>query len=203
MNHDDVIDVLSTIAAVDRRTVGEADVMLWTEILDTIPKDLALQAVIAHFREKPGVWLEPGHIYTRVKAMQRDQFDRQPLADIEAHTDRIDEKLAPFIVELADAKSIDTALKYQRPGNNPLRVACPHCRASAGRPCTTGARIPLRRDPRFHPSRIDAADAKGAADAGRTCMCGRDIFDDAAAACDRCAPTINGRNVPHRSTGIA
>ena len=63
MNRDDVIDVLTAVSAADRRTVGQADVDVWQAVIGDLPKDLAFQAVRDHLREKPGVWLEPGHIY--------------------------------------------------------------------------------------------------------------------------------------------
>lgn len=76
MNKNDVVDVLSAIAVGDRRTVGQNDVELWNRIIGHLRKDLALQAVVDHFRECPGVWLEPGHIAQRVGAISRDSFER-------------------------------------------------------------------------------------------------------------------------------
>jgi hypothetical protein len=119
-----------------------------------LPKDLAMRAVIEHRREEPGVWLEPGHIYQRVRAIRQDLFQRQPLEDIEAHNDRIDEQLAPLIFELAEARTVDRALKqYHRPRFNPLTVPCAYCHASVGRPCTSGS-VTMRG---YHPSRLEAA----------------------------------------------
>jgi hypothetical protein len=77
VNRDDIVDLLSTIAVGDRRTVGQTDVEFWYQILSDQPKDLAMEAVVDHFRESPGVWLEPGHIATRVRAMRRDMADRE------------------------------------------------------------------------------------------------------------------------------
>lgn len=171
MTPDDVIDVLSAVAAVDRRTVGEADVLMWQQILGNLPKDLALRAIVDHFREQPGVWLEPGHIVAGVRAIQRDRYERQSLAELDARQAEQDAQLAPRIRELAESKSIDTAppATSARPTVNPLRVSCPYCRASAGRPCLSAStRQPMRFGNRYHPSRVDLA-AKQVGAAERVC----------------------------------
>jgi hypothetical protein len=76
MTRDDVIDVLSVVAAATRRTVGEMDADIWQAIIGELPKDLALQAVRDHLRDQPSVWLEPGHVYQRARAIRRDELDR-------------------------------------------------------------------------------------------------------------------------------
>lgn len=40
---------------------------------------------------------------------------------------------------------------------NPLRVSCPHCKSSAGTPCTVPGTTHVLRKHRAHPSRVDAA----------------------------------------------
>lgn len=159
MTPDDVIDVLSAVAAVDRRTVGEADVIMWHQIIGHLPKDLALQAVVDHFREHPGVWLEPGHIVAGVRAIRHDRFQRQSLDEIEAYNDEMDARLSPKIAELADRKTIpDDDLKFTRPNVNPLRVPCPYCHATPGRWCATQSTgQPMRHGQGYHPSHIAAA----------------------------------------------
>jgi len=87
--------------------------------------------------------------------IREDRFQRQQLSDIEAHNDDLDAKRRIF--ELCDTfgetKSVNRALKYQRPKHNPLTVPCTYCRASIGRHCTSG-RHTMRR---YHDSRIEAA----------------------------------------------
>lgn len=73
MNRDDVIDVLTAVAAADRRTVGEADVQIWLGVLESIALDVALKAVRDHLRDKPGVWMEPGHVYQRSREIMRNR----------------------------------------------------------------------------------------------------------------------------------
>jgi hypothetical protein len=84
MNRNDVIDVLSVVAAATRRSVGESDVAIWEPVIGSLPKDLALQAVRDHIRDSPGVWLEPGHVYQRARAIHRDYLDRETAPSIQA-----------------------------------------------------------------------------------------------------------------------
>ncbi|WP_078345162.1 hypothetical protein [Mycobacteroides chelonae] len=78
MNRDEVIDVLSAVVAADRRTVGKADVDVWQAVIGDLPFDTAVNAVRDHLRECPDVWLQPGHIYARVKAKRRDETTAGP-----------------------------------------------------------------------------------------------------------------------------
>ena len=156
MNRNDVIDVLAIVAAASRRTIGETDVQIWQEIIGTDDRDLAVKAVADQLREQPGVWIEPGHIHQRVRAMVRDQLDRQPLTEQET---RLDALTAKAVDELAETKTIpNPEPRYQRqPSDSPIRVGCPWCHANPGQPCTlqgTGQRLTKSR---FHPSRTTAA----------------------------------------------
>lgn len=162
MNRDDVIDVLTAIQSVDRRTVGDSDVDAWMVIIGELPKDLCIRAVIGHFRECPGVWLEPGHIFQRVRAIRRDQLERLDIEDRADYYAAIEAKAIPEIEALAASKSVDAALKFQRPRINALRVRCPHppCKAPEGRPCRGAGGVELRQAPNgAHPSRLEAAKA--------------------------------------------
>jgi hypothetical protein len=77
MNRDDVIDVLTAVSAADRRTIGKADVDVWQAIIGDLHRDLALQAVRGHLRDEPDVWMQPGHVYKRARALHRDMLDRE------------------------------------------------------------------------------------------------------------------------------
>jgi hypothetical protein len=79
MNRDEIVDLLTAVAVGDHRTVGQTDVDLWHAVLNDIPKDAAIVALVEHRREQPGVWLEAGHIYQRVRAQARDRMAREPL----------------------------------------------------------------------------------------------------------------------------
>lgn len=76
MDIEDVIDLLTIVAVGDKRTVGQSDAIQWHRIIGHLNRDECTEAIEAHRREQPGVWLEPGHILGRVKAKQRDRLDR-------------------------------------------------------------------------------------------------------------------------------
>lgn len=158
MNRNDVIDVLSVVAAATRRTVGQADVTVWESVIGNLNRSQALRAVRDHLRERPGVWLEPGHVYERVRAMRRDELarmdpDERPVRDV---------AVPEPIRALSESKAIpaEFARPSRRPEGNALAVPCPFCHADIGRPCTVGGlagtkRGDTRKTP--HPSRLDAA----------------------------------------------
>jgi hypothetical protein len=219
---EDIIDLLCVIAAVDRRTIGEADVLVWHELIGDLPKDLALQAIKDHFREQPGVWLEPGHIVAGVRAIRHDRAMREP---IEARHD--DERGEGYVAALLAVAEIgrrvdgDTSWPHRNAPSGPtaLLVACPYppCRAPVGRRCYNSATRRALKG--HHPSRIDAA-AQGMSDdspvtppptpppatPGATCpICERELVTPEEAAhgiCDRCKPNVNGDNSgQRRATG--
>jgi hypothetical protein len=153
MNRNDVIDLLSAIAAADRRTVGKADVEVWQQVIGELPKGLAIQAMRDHWREEPGVWLEPGHIFQRVRAFMRDHLEREPDDYREARQAAIDAKAAP---DTEDRGHWVGPLKHHRPQVNWLKLVCPHCGARAGARCV----VPGTNRPPYggtHPARLDAA----------------------------------------------
>lgn len=167
MNRNDVIDVLTAVAASDNRTVGDTDVDVWQAIIGDLPRDPAIQAVLDHRREQPGIWIEPGHVYQRVKTARREELERE-------HTQRVlDEGRAAkaLAIEQANRDHIERLTEqigqpdYTRPsqnhGFNPLSVDCPYeaCRAKVGYVCTNSSFKggKPRREP--HPSRVDAVRA--------------------------------------------
>jgi hypothetical protein len=158
MNRDEIIDILTAVQVVDHRTVGEGDITMWGAILSDLPKDLALQAIIDHRREQPGVWLEPGHIVAGVKAIRQDQAMRQPLAVEPPHDDECTNQ-----AKLAALLAVSKIGRHdQPPASGPRRVPCGYCGARPGRPCTIrGTDQPLRHPPRYHDTRITTAHTAG------------------------------------------
>ncbi|PVA66194.1 hypothetical protein [Mycobacteroides abscessus] len=166
MTRDEVIDVLTAVVAADRRTVGKADVDVWQAVIGDLPAAMAIEAVRDHLRERPDVWLQPGHIYERVKAKRRDQLARESAEDRRAREDHRDAALAARnrerLGELVEAVG-KPLRQFIRPsaGSGPARpemaIACPwvSCRAKPGRPCVNHDGKPLK-DGAFHPSRTEA-----------------------------------------------
>jgi hypothetical protein len=202
MTPEDVIDVLTAVQAGDRRTVGKADVIFWTQIIGDLPKDLALQAVVDHFRECPGEWLQPGHIVAGVRAIRRDRYERQSEAERAEREAICDSKavdtIDAIVAELAEAKSIPAdEPKYRRPSSrtdNALTVPCTWCGSMAGHACTIpGTRIRLKAA-RAHPSRIAAAKQSNSPDDDDMCdVCAKPLQFASHANCDRVTTTKDTR----------
>ena len=77
MIRDELIDLYALIQASDNRDeISEADIVIWQQVLGDLSADDCLDAVMAHFREQPGVWLQPGHIRARVRARKADELAR-------------------------------------------------------------------------------------------------------------------------------
>lgn len=155
MNRDEVIDVLSVIAAGDRRTIGKADVILWQGVIGELPLDYAMRAVRDHFREEPGVWLEAGHIFKRARAMMRDELEREPDSLREARQAILDAKAA----EDPPEKPFTGTVKHHRPTCNWMTVRCPHCDAGPLMHCCVPGTT-RRPAGGTHPARLEAAKAR-------------------------------------------
>lgn len=151
MNRNEVLDVLKVVAAATRRTIGEPDVAIWLEILAGDRRDDALRAVKDHLSQHPGVWLEPGHVHQRVRAMVRERMEREPESVRDARMEALSAKAADDIAELAERKQLPTR-EFRRPTGDAKRilsVRCPWpaCHAPIGKPCAVKGGA--------HPSRVD------------------------------------------------
>lgn len=69
MTRDEVIDLLTIVAATDKRTVGRSDVTLWCGYVGDLEFDDAKTAVIEHYRSTRD-WLMPVDVRTRVHGMR-------------------------------------------------------------------------------------------------------------------------------------
>jgi hypothetical protein len=67
VNRVETAQLLTFIATVDKRTIGETDLHAWHTLLEPIDFERAKTSVVSHFRHRPGVWLEPGHIWETAK----------------------------------------------------------------------------------------------------------------------------------------
>jgi hypothetical protein len=77
MNLGETIDLLSVVAAFDRRTVGEADAMAWHAVLGDLNFKDSRAAVYAHYRESRE-WIMPADIRQRVAAIRKQRIDDAP-----------------------------------------------------------------------------------------------------------------------------
>jgi len=67
VNRQEATQLLRFCAANDNRTVGEADVLAWHDMLSAISYERAYEAARRHYRQQPDVWLKPGHIWRLCK----------------------------------------------------------------------------------------------------------------------------------------
>ncbi len=72
MKRSEIALVLAKIQAYDRRTVGEADEMAWSEALEHVDYPDAIQAVKLYHQSGETAWMMPGHII-RLVAAQKDR----------------------------------------------------------------------------------------------------------------------------------
>lgn len=77
MTRDEMLDLYALVQASDgREEATEADELVWSRIVGQLSADDCADAIIAHFREQPNVWLQPGHILARVRARRADELAR-------------------------------------------------------------------------------------------------------------------------------
>lgn len=155
MTREELGKVLKVVAAGTRRTFGEADLAIWHPIIKDIPVDFAVNAVMAHFKENPGVWLEPGHIYQRWKVFRQDELQRLSREERSAREDAIDAKVLGAAALVKEIPAGDVPVKFHRRKQPELSVVCPWCHAGKGSQCT----VPQTDEALtgFHPSRTEAA----------------------------------------------
>lgn len=79
MNHAEAALLLGQIAAFDRRTVGDADVLAWQAALHDVSLADSRSAVVDHYRGS-SEWLTPARVIAGVKAIRRQRLE---------HADRI------------------------------------------------------------------------------------------------------------------
>lgn len=114
MTLDETIDLLTTCAAYDRRTIGKSDAVAWHAVVRDLPFADAQQAVFAHYSESRE-WIMPADVRQRVKRKQRDEAERgriRELLDPAAYRREVEQADAAFMRKLA-----------QRTGNAQLKAA--------------------------------------------------------------------------------
>jgi hypothetical protein len=74
MTPDETVDLLSLIAARDRRTVGRTDVMAWHADIGDLDFTDASAAVSLHFRQSDA-WIMPKHVRDLVKKIRGERLE--------------------------------------------------------------------------------------------------------------------------------
>lgn len=179
MTDDEVIDLLTTAAAYDRRKVGDADVVAWRAAIGDLDFPDALDAVVGHYTESTE-WLMPAHVRTRVKAIRSARLAKEippaPPAGMADNVIDYREALQRSLKRLASGWSIGLALESGK-GDEPndeylgirgegreqrnarlaaMTVKCPRCRARVNKRCVNAVGLPLVAAP-AHDARLVAA----------------------------------------------
>ncbi len=81
MTLDDVIDVLSKCAAFDRRTIGEADALAWSEAIGDLNRTDALAAVTAWYRSHRE-FVMPSDIRSGAETIRAERLRDLPVEEI-------------------------------------------------------------------------------------------------------------------------
>jgi hypothetical protein len=176
MTPEEVIDLLTTAAAYDRRKVGEADVIAWHGAVKDLDFLDAQDAVIGHYTESTE-WLMPAHVRRRVKAIRAARVALTPvpapppeLADRPgAYKQAIQDAVAKMARGFALPKQItakvepsDAYVATRGGDHDPVRIAAirvpcpwPACKALPGAVCTDadGRRLSVP----AHEARLKAA----------------------------------------------
>lgn len=177
MSPDQVIDLLSLMAAYDRRTVGETDVRAWHLAVADLPFDDAKEAVVRHYQQERS-WLMPVDVRKLVKKIREERITADPLPapDPELAVDPESYTLAlrrivrtagdgrmPFRA-IPGPRTSEPPAEYQALRSDEDRervlvksVPCPveGCNARENEPCrvrATGQELA-----KWHPSRLEAA----------------------------------------------
>lgn len=159
MNRDEVIDLLATAAAYDRRTAGQADITAWHLAIGDLNFHEAQAAVVAHYTEDVD-WLMPAHIRTRVKRARELRLAARPIPepapeltdDQRAYKNDLDSSIRRIADGQAVGKALTTGTGHQPSeeytrirgaDRDPVRVAAmqvrcpwPPCQAATGSTCT-------------------------------------------------------------------
>ncbi|MGI5485180.1 zinc finger domain-containing protein [Microtetraspora malaysiensis] len=174
MNIEDTADILATCAAYDARTVGEADILAWHQIIGDLPYEQARDAVVEHYRAEHRR-IMPADVRARVKAIRERLIARAPIPQPSPDPGQYRAELAATVRALADGRRLPAAIT--RGGDSTpsadylaargsrdtvrlaaLQVVCPWdpCRAAVGRGCVGPDGRPLTNSP-AHASRLAAA----------------------------------------------
>jgi hypothetical protein len=93
MNRSEIALLLGAVAARDRRTIGEADVLAWFEDLGDLGFEEARAAVSRHFRESTD-YLMPAHIRQHVKVIRTETRKAAEVRELPSRFETDDERNA-------------------------------------------------------------------------------------------------------------
>lgn len=154
MTREEVAFLLGIIATFDRRTVGEAEVISWHQLLERHQIGDAVEAVRRHFKHSDK-FLMPVHLIEGMKAVRADRHEQTRHAEISGRPAPAFAFPTPDYIAARDQLSAAAGGNPQAPA--PVKaIGCPWCKAQPGVRCTTPQGAPLRLTA-AHPARYAAA----------------------------------------------
>lgn len=81
MNEREAFQLLTLASARDNRTVSQSVARVWAGDLERVRFEDAVEALTLHYRESPGVWLQPGHVIAGVRRVKDQRARDQRIAD--------------------------------------------------------------------------------------------------------------------------
>ncbi len=108
MSETEIRQLLGYACANDGRKWSEGLLLAWQVALqDASDPQECLLAMRAHYQERPGVWLEPGHILERIRIKQRAAAERK-------HEKELHEQLPPLEHERSHQAYLAALAEYRR-----------------------------------------------------------------------------------------
>ncbi|KDE14234.1 hypothetical protein [Rhodococcus aetherivorans] len=154
LTRDDVIDILTAIAAYDRRTIGEGDIAAWGAALrPDLDRQLAIEAVRIHNATSED-WIKPVHVNKLAVDIRKDRADREDREAREAR--QLDNDTRHGLVIDQDGTALNAGLSINADGppvpgayqvNDAVERDCPTCKAEPYEPCTNRINGNSRRMP--------------------------------------------------------
>ena len=110
MNRNEIIDLLSVAAAYDRRTIGEADILAWSESARRAGwvTAKAVDAIHEHYAQT-SKWIMPGHVTERIRLASRQPAPADEVLALNAAPPASAERRAELMAQirkLADQKGV-------------------------------------------------------------------------------------------------
>lgn len=177
MTEDEVIGLLQVAAMYDHRNIGQTEITAWSDAAGRgrWTADAAQDAIRRHYATSTA-YLMPGHVTELLRAERRQPeaygdrraLPRPPLSP-ETIQRGVDGVFAALAAKRALKDGTDPAdaadiAEGEAGARREIRsVACPYCRAAAGRPCVVVGARKEREKTGYHPARVELAAGGGAA----------------------------------------
>jgi hypothetical protein len=122
MHPNDAARVLATAAVYDKRTPSRAEAFTWAADLGDMSVDEAIAAVGEHFRNRPDVYLNVGHVIEIVKRHRRSGLDQSSRLEnaailaLDPDDPEYNRKYLNAIREARETAAVDGSAVPERPG---------------------------------------------------------------------------------------